>query len=338
VLCCDPDRAADLISRGFAVVLARQETSPADIHGMIGAAGLITTLGGVASHAAVVARSWAIPAVTSVENTTVRATGIETDSGFVAEGELVTVDGNSGAVYLGNQRTGDADEHADVAIIRSWATELGVEPGLVTIASDGTQRSTDVTLFELARVIQLKGLCTVERAAVALAAAACHIEQLIAASDALFQMTPRGIMLTPNGRSWVSQKLHEERDAHNIAEIERSYARFVDLNQRFKQIVSAWQMASRGETDRIGWDVLVESVSHVQSHLQPILERHAALVPRLGAYTRRFAVALDAMRAGDRSMLASPLKDSYHTVWFEYHEELMTLCGRGRASEERQAP
>lgn len=80
------------------------------------------------------------------------------------------------------------------------------------------------------------------------------------------------------------------------------------------------------------------SVSHVQSHLQPILERHAALVPRLGAYTRRFAAALDAMRAADRSMLAAPLKDSYHTVWFEYHEELMTLCGRDRASEERQAP
>jgi pyruvate,orthophosphate dikinase len=34
-------------------------------------------------------------------------------------------------------------------------------------------------------------------------------------------------------------------------------------------------------------------------------------------------------------MLAAPLKDSYHTAWFEYHEELITLCGRDRAADER---
>ena len=338
VLCCDPDRAADMISRGFAVVLARQETSPADIHGMIGAAGLITTLGGVASHAAVVARSWALPAVTSLEHTTVLAAGIETENGFVAAGELVTVDGSSGAVYLGDQRTGDASEHADVAIIRSWASELGVEPGSMITASGRAHRSAEVPLFILARVVQLKGLCTVERAATALDAAEFHIAQLIAANDALFQVTPRGIMLTPDGRSWVSKTLHEERAATDVAEMERSYAHFVDLNQRFKQIVSDWQMAAAGETDSSGWDAVVESVSQVQSRLQPILERNSTLVPRLGSYARRFAAALDAMRSGERSMLAAPLKESYHTVWFEYHEELMALCGRDRASEERQAP
>ena len=40
------------------------------------------------------------------------------------------------------------------------------------------------------------------------------------------------------------------------------------------------------------------------------------------------------MAAGDVSMLASPLKDSFHTVWFEYHEELIHLSGRNRADEE----
>ena len=34
-------------------------------------------------------------------------------------------------------------------------------------------------------------------------------------------------------------------------------------------------------------------------------------------------------------MLAAPLKDSYHTAWFEYHEELIALCGRDRAADER---
>ena len=335
VLCCDPDRAADMINRGIAVILARESTSPADIHGMIGAAGLITTLGGVASHAAVIARSWAIPAVTSLESTTVFAAGIETGSGFIGEGELVTVDGSSGAVYLGAQRTGDASEHADAPIIRAWAAELGANPVSGTTATAGARRSARITPFELARVIQLKGLCTVERASVTLDTAELHIEELIAASDGRFHDTPRGIMLTPEGRSWVLEMLHEERGGADVAEAERSYSRFAGLNQKFKQIVTEWQMASGGETDSIGWDAVVESVSQVQSGLQPILERNAALVPRLGSYARRFAVALDAMRLGDRSMLASPLKDSYHTVWFEYHEELIALCGRDRAKEEQ---
>ena len=209
VLCRDPDRTADMISRGFAVVLARQETSPADIHGMIGAAGLITTLGGVASHAAVVARSWALLAVTSLENTTVLAAGIETANGFVAAGEIVTVDGSSGTVYLGDQRTGDAS---------SMLTSPSFAPGRPSLASSPARCSpppvehalpAEVPLFILARVVQLKGLCTVERAATALDAAEFHIAQLIAANDALFQVTPRGIMLTPDGRSRVSKTLHE---------------------------------------------------------------------------------------------------------------------------------
>jgi pyruvate,orthophosphate dikinase len=276
--------------------------------------------------------------VTSLENTTVLMAGIETENGFVAAGELVTVDGSAGAVYLGDQRTSNAAEHADIAIMRSWTAALGVEPGSVLTASGSARRAAEVSPFILARVVQLKGLCTVARVAAALDAAEFHIEQLIAANDSLFQVTPRGIMLTPDGRSLVSKKLHEERNATDSAEVERSYSRFVGLNQRFKQIVSDWQMAAGGETDGIGWDAVVESVSQVQSRLQLILEHNSTLVPRLGSYTRRFAAALDAMRSGDRSMLAAPLQDSYHTVWFEYHEELMALCGRDRVSEERRAP
>jgi pyruvate,orthophosphate dikinase len=53
-------------------------------------------------------------------------------------------------------------------------------------------------------------------------------------------------------------------------------------------------------------------------------------VPRLAPYAGRFAQALEAVRAGERTMLASPLKESYHTVWFELHEELIALSGRQR--------
>ena len=47
------------------------------------------------------------------------------------------------------------------------------------------------------------------------------------------------------------------------------------------------------------------------------------------------AADLPQLQTGDLSMLASPMKDSYHTVWFEFHEELIALSGRDRAEEER---
>ena len=76
-------------------------------------------------------------------------------------------------------------------------------------------------------------------------------------------------------------------------------------------------------------------MAEVHRGLDPLLEITCAQVPRLRTYRSRFQAALRAMQSGDRSMLASPLKDSYHTAWFEYHEELITLCGRDRAAEER---
>src|SRR5207248_585681 len=86
-LCCDRDRAAELAAGGVAVVLARESTSPEDVHGMVSAAGLVTTTGGVASHAAVVARGWAIPAVTSLAGAEVSDAGLTVGAALIAEGE-----------------------------------------------------------------------------------------------------------------------------------------------------------------------------------------------------------------------------------------------------------
>jgi pyruvate,orthophosphate dikinase len=69
--------------------------------------------------------------------------------------------------------------------------------------------------------------------------------------------------------------------------------------------------------------------------LLSVLATAACQCPRLQSYEPRFVAALAQIEAGDLSMLASPLKDSYHTVWFEYHEELIALCGRDRLAEER---
>jgi pyruvate, orthophosphate dikinase len=335
VLSCDPERAAELAGRGVAVVLVRAETSPSDVHGMVGASGLATTLGGVASHAAVVARGWAIPAVTSLAGTQVFATGFRVGDTFVVEGEVVTVDGTAGALYVGDQREEAVAEIAELRTLRGWAAELGVELGTVAGPLPEPARAADVTMFELARTVQLKGLCTPERAASVLSAALPRVEALIAEHASLFRTTPRGVMLTAEGRDWVAGQLAGERAGADTGGLDSCYDAFMALNQRFKQLVSDWQRtAADGATDA-AWETLVEAVAALHARTQPLIARTAGQAPRLGGYAGRLEQALGAMRRGDRAMLASPLQDSYHTVWFEYHEELIALCGRDRASEEQ---
>lgn len=333
VLCCDPDRAADLASKNIACVLARAETSPSDVHGMIGAAALVTTLGGVASHAAVVARGWGIPAVTSLNGATVLATGMEIGDIFVAEGEVVTVDGGTGSFYTGDHVTGEGAAIGELVTLRKWAAELDAEPG--TASEPGEPgRSSDVTLLELARTVQLKGLCAPERAAAALSAALDRIEELLAGHEHVFKPTPRGVMLTPDGRSWLTQELEAERNSIDNREMNACYGRFMELNHDFKRLVSEWQLKGAEPTED-DWSKVVDRVASIHEGLTPLLGDACVLAPRLRSYTTRFVSALEAMRTGDRTMLASPIKDSYHTVWFEYHEELITLCGRDRAEEEK---
>jgi pyruvate,orthophosphate dikinase len=182
--------------------------------------------------------------------------------------------------------------------------------------------------------VQLKGLCTPERAAAALSAATDRIEELVAGNEHVFKPTPRGVMLTPDGRNWVAGELNAERSKLDSSEMNACYGRFMELNHEFKRLVSEWQLKGAEPTDA-DWEALVGSVAGIQEGLGPLLEDVCGQAQRLRSYRGRFIAALEAMRSGDRTMLASPLKDSYHTVWFEYHEELITLCGRDRAEEER---
>jgi pyruvate,orthophosphate dikinase len=335
ILSCDPGRAAEMTARNIAVVLARQETSPEDVHGMIGASAIITSLGGVASHAAVVARSWAIPAVTGIAGMTVRSNGIEVDGEFVAEGETVTVDGTTGSIYVGDCRQAGHADCQELITLRAWAAELGVEPGEIRAADDSPGRSADVTLFQLARTLQLKGLATPDRLALVLSAAESRIRELLESNGTVFQPTPRGFMLTPDGRAWSAEQLAAERAAADAADLASQYEAFLELNHEFKRVVSDWQVVAREASADEAWPGLVEAVSSIDAGLRPVLDGNAAQVSRLEGYGPRFRGALEAMRGGDRTMLAAPLKDSYHTVWFEYHEELIALCGRNRADEER---
>ena len=111
-------------ARGETVILVRKETNPEDIHGMMAAAGILTSRGGLVSHAAVVARGWGKPAVVGAAG--VRVSGKEFTVGdtVVAEGDLISLDGTSGEVVLGAAPLELPEPIPEFDTILSWADGL----------------------------------------------------------------------------------------------------------------------------------------------------------------------------------------------------------------------
>ena len=100
----ESDRAEAMANNGEAVILVRRETTPDDLNGMIAAQGILTSRGGKTSHAAVVARGMGKTCVCGAEEIDVDLDGrkFTTRGGVVVEeGDLISIDGTSGAVFLG---------------------------------------------------------------------------------------------------------------------------------------------------------------------------------------------------------------------------------------------
>jgi pyruvate, orthophosphate dikinase len=100
----DSATAGEWAARGEAVILVRRETNPDDLPGMIAAKGILTSRGGKTSHAAVVARGMGKTCVSGADelDVNVRAKSVTTKDGtVVSEGDVLSIDGTSGAVYLG---------------------------------------------------------------------------------------------------------------------------------------------------------------------------------------------------------------------------------------------
>ena len=121
------EEAESRASRGEAVILVRVETSPEDIHGMHAAKGILTTRGGMTSHAAVVARGMGRPCVAGAGDLRVdyAARTIASRNIVVAAGEIITIDGSTGEVMLGAVPTIQPELSGDFATLMSWADAIG---------------------------------------------------------------------------------------------------------------------------------------------------------------------------------------------------------------------
>jgi pyruvate,orthophosphate dikinase len=120
------DEAEDRASKGEKVILVRVETSPEDIHGMHAAVGILTTRGGMTSHAAVVARGMGRPCVSGAGDLRVDAAQklLVAKGHRIAEGEIITIDGGTGEVMAGAVPTIEPVLSGDFATLMGWADEV----------------------------------------------------------------------------------------------------------------------------------------------------------------------------------------------------------------------
>jgi pyruvate, orthophosphate dikinase len=131
------DEAESRALKGEAVILVRVETSPEDIHGMNAARGILTTRGGMTSHAAVVARGMGRPCVAGAGSITVdyNAQTLSSAGRTVNAGEIITLDGAAGEVFIGSVPMVEPSMSGDFGTLMDWADacrRLGVRANAET--------------------------------------------------------------------------------------------------------------------------------------------------------------------------------------------------------------
>ena len=120
------DEAEDRGAKGEKVILVRTETSPEDIHGMHAAVGVLTTRGGMTSHAAVVARGMGRPCVSGAGDLRIDEASREmrVRDVVVHDGDLITIDGGTGEVMLGGVPTIQPELSGDFSELMTWADQF----------------------------------------------------------------------------------------------------------------------------------------------------------------------------------------------------------------------
>ena len=118
------DDAEAAAKNGEAVILVRSETSPEDVHGMMVAKGILTSRGGLVSHAAVVARGWGTPAIVGADSVQIDGKSFKVGDVVVREGDVISLDGTTGEVMVGEMQLTAAKPTKEFQTILKWADEF----------------------------------------------------------------------------------------------------------------------------------------------------------------------------------------------------------------------
>jgi DNA-binding MarR family transcriptional regulator len=199
-----------------------------------------------------------------------------------------------------------------------------------------------MTELAVLQAIRLKGRARAADLAATLDKAAAEI------TDTVERLAQSGLVaqdatvrLTAAGRARLNALLSEERQGVDAAAMTAAYNDFRAVNHDFKALVTDWQLKGGPDgqpnthDDSEYDDAVLARLDGVHERVTPIVDAAAAQVPRLHAYSAKLAAALDKIRSGEVTWLTRPLVDSYHTVWFELHEELIQATGLTREEAAR---
>jgi hypothetical protein len=181
--------------------------------------------------------------------------------------------------------------------------------------------------FLVLNCIYLKKIATARAASEATGQSEATVRDNLAEAQAAGLVVDVGqgmLMLSEDGvRSVLGEYAGRHAASRDDASIAEWYSRFESLNTQFLAAVTAWQQDS-GDAART--ERLIKLVERQVRALDSVSDR----IPRYASYSRRFSHAIDRVDAGETRYLASPDVDSIHNIWFEFHEDILTVLGRPR--------
>ena len=345
-----PEAAVMAADAGRDVILVRAETSPDDVHGMQRSCGILTSTGGFASHAAVVARGWGIPAVVGATDVVVGDGSVVIGGYELAAGSVISIDGSSGEIFEG-VASGAVAVVPEAKVLLGWARELGIKVPVageddVTEAAaacggaptGGTAAGDDPTIDDALRMLVVRDYRDAASMAIALgcsAEAAGSVLDLLVGGG-LAEPSAGAFRLTPEGKAAGTERIALDAVAWGVEAATAALDAFIVLDRRVKEVATAWQLRDGKPNDHAdaAYDAgVLASLAPLHADVEAWLAGAAAGLPRLAQYGVRLAAAAAAVAGGNGKYIASPRVDSYHGAWFELHEDLILLAGRNRKDE-----
>jgi hypothetical protein len=199
---------------------------------------------------------------------------------------------------------------------------------------DGSKTMTELALLQ---AVRLKGRISEAEVAATVREDPVAVGRMIASLiDAGLLLSGGRLKITTEGRARLIELLADERAGIDPAAMGAAYNEFRAVNADFKALVTEWQLkdGQPNTHDDKGYDATVlKRLDDVHTAVTPIIAAAAAQVPRLATYSDKLTAALRKISLGETIWFTRPNIDSYHTVWFELHEELIQAAGLNRADE-----
>lgn len=147
-----------------------------------------------------------------------------------------------------------------------------------------------------------------------------------------------GFSLTPEGAQLLDKLLADE-GLRGDPELTESYERFLPINDRVLKVCSDWQLRREGgietpndHTDPSYDASVLDRLVELHDRARVCLDKITARAPRFAPYRARLDECVERLEAADHGAFTKPLAESYHTVWFELHQDLLLTLGLQRES------